>query len=139
MEIHNIQKYNATQTFTALRLKKGSQSFINSMPKQMSDKLDEISKSLENTTYYHLDIGKDSYYICHKDGERFYLPVTIANAGKAVIIKAKQGLSQISFKLKYKTTAEAKDVIEKTRAAKTQLERTSEIVKILDNYEKEYK
>ena len=67
------------------------------------------------------------------------MPLTIANAGKAVIIKAKQGLSQISFKLKYKTTAEAKDVIEKTRPAKTQLERTSEIVKILDNYEKEYK
>lgn len=137
MEIHNIQ--NTTHTFKALRLKKGSASYIESMPKQVSDKLDTISKNLENTSYYHLDIGKDDYYICHNDGEKYFLPINIINAGKVIIIKAKQGLTQISVKLKYKTTNEVKNILEQIKSAKTQIERTSAIVKVLDNYEKEYK
>ena len=139
MEVHNIQKYNTFHTFKALRLKRGSVSYIKSMPKQMSGKIDEISKDLENTTYYHLDIGKDGYYICNNDNEKYYLPINIINAGKTIIIKARQGLSQISIKLKYKTMNEAKDVIRNTTNAKTQIERTSEIVKTLDNYYNEYK
>ena len=139
MKIYNTQKYNTTQTFTALRLKPGSASYIKLMPKQVSSKLDEISKSLEDTTYYHLDIGKDNYYICRNDGERYFLPINIINAGKTLIIKAKQGLTQISVKLKYNTINEVKNIITKTSSVKTQIERTAEIVKILDNYKKQYK
>lgn len=139
MKIHNIQKNNTTQTFTALRLKPGSASYIKSMPKQVSCKLDEISKKLEDTTSYHLDICKDNYYICRNDGERYYLPINMVNAGKTLIIKAKQGLTQISVKLKYKTTNDVKAAIAKTQSVKTQFERIAEIVKILDDYEKQYK
>ena len=139
MEVNNIQKYNLNNTFKALRYKKGAETFIKSMPKQASDKLDEISKSLENTNYYHLDINKNEYYICHNDGEKYYLPINLINAGKTIILKARQGMTQMSIKLKYQTTNEVKNIIERTKSVKTQIERTSEIVKILDNYEKEYK
>lgn len=138
MEIHNIQKHNTSQTFKALRLKKGAESYIKSMPKQLSEKIDKISKDLENTTYYHLDIGKDGYYICNNDNEKYYLPISIVNAGKTIIIKVKQGLSQISIKLNYKTINEAINAIRNTTKTKTQIERTSEIVKTLDNYYNEY-
>ena len=104
----------------------------------MSEKIDTISKDLENTAYYHLDIGKDGYYICNNDNEKYYLPINIINAGKAIIIKVRQGLSQVSIKLKYKTMNEARDAVKNTTNAKTQIERTSEIVKILDNYYKKY-
>lgn len=139
MEVKNIQKYSFNQTFHALRFKKNAEYYIKSMPKPASDKLEEISKKLENTTFYHLEISKNEYYICHNDGEKYFLPINLINAGKAIIVKAKQGLSQISLKLKYNTTNEVKDIIAKTKSVKTQIERISEIVKILDNYEKEYR
>ncbi len=140
MKINNIQKYNNTsQTFKALRHKRGSASYIKTLPKQTSEKLDKISKDLENTNFYHLDISKDGYYICNNDNEKYYLPINIINAGKVIIIKARQGLTQISVKLKYKTTNEVKNILEQIKSAKTQIERTSAIVKVLDNYEKEYK
>ena len=139
MEIQSIKKCKTSLTFKTLRLKRGSESYIKSMPKQSSEKIDKISNDLEKTAYYHLDIGKDGYYICSKDNEKFYLPINIINAGKTIIIKARQGLSQVSIKLKYKTTGEAVNAVKNIKNAKTQIERTSEIVKILDNYYNKYK
>lgn len=139
MKINNIQKYNNTsQTFKALRHKRGSASYIKTLPKQTSEKLDKISKDLENTNFYHLDISKDGYYICNNDNEKYYLPINIINAGKALIVKARQGLSQVSIKLKYKTTNEATETLRNIKNVETQIERTSEIVKALDNYYNKY-
>ena len=139
MKIQKIQKYNTSQTFKALRLRQGSASYIKSMPKQSSEKIDKISNDLEKTAYYHLDIGKDGYYICNNKSEKYYLPINIINAGKTIVIRARQGLSQVSIKLKYKTTGEAVNAVKNIKNAKTQIERTSEIVKILDNYYNKYK
>ncbi len=75
MKVNSIQNYNTKPAFYALRFKKGSQHYISTMPKKVADKLDDIAKKLEDTTFYHLDVGLDSYYVCHKDGERYYLQI----------------------------------------------------------------
>ena len=136
MKVNDIQNHNTKPAFNALRFKNGSQNYISTMPKKVADKLEDIAKKLEDTTFYHLDIGRDSYYVSHKDGERYYLPILVNNAGKVFLIKFRQGLSQISFKLKYNTPNDVKKIYARVNAAPTQFERTAEIVKILDEYEK---
>ncbi len=136
MQIDNIQTYNnSKQNFKALRIKRGSDKYISSMPNKVIDRLDCIGEDLANTKYYHLDIGNDGFFINHVSGEKFFPPININNVGKALIIKARQGLTQISKRLNYETTSEVKNIEEKIKSSSTQIERIAEIVKVLDNYE----
>jgi len=137
MQINNIKTYNnSNQNFKALRIKRGSNKYISSMPDKVIGKLDGVGEDLANTKYYHLDIGNDGFFINHISGEKFFPPINIYNVGKALIIKARQGLTQITKRLNYETTNEVKNIEEKIRGSETQIERTAEIVKVLDNYEK---
>ena len=135
MQINNIQLYNnSNQNFNALRIK--SERYVSSMPEKVINILDDIGKDLEDTKYYHLDIGKDGFFINHINGEKLFPPININNVGKSLIIRARQGLTQISKRLNYKTTNEVKNIEEKIKCSSTQIERTAEIVKVLDNYDK---
>ena len=62
----------------------------------------------------------------------------IINAGKVIIIKAKQGLTQISVKLKYKTTNEVKNILEvgteKSRAVSKKI--LNDVKNIIGMYKK---
>ena len=136
MQVNNIQTYNNKPQFKALRLKSGSERYISSMPDKVLNKLDSIGNYLSETQFYHLDIEQDNFHIRHTHGEKLYLPILINNAGNTLIIKAKQGVSQISKKLKFKTTKEVSLIEEKIKNSPTQIERTAEIVKVLDDYEK---
>lgn len=137
MQINNIQTYNnSNQNFKALRLKKDSGKYVSALPDKVLNQLDDIGRYIANTKYYHLDIGADNFYITHLNEEKLFLPITITNAGKVLIIKAKQGLSQITKKLKFETTTEVKALENSIKQSTTQLERTSKIVKLLDDYEK---
>ena len=137
MQINNIKTYNnSNQNFKALRIRRGADKYISSMPDKVIDKLDGVGEDLANTKYYHLDIGNDGFFINHISGEKFFPPININNVGKALIIKARQGLTQITKRLNYETTNEVKNIEEKIKSSSTQIERTAEIVKVLDNYEK---
>lgn len=139
MQIDNIQTYNnSNQNFKALRLKNGFEKYVKSMPKILN-KLDDIEQDLSNTKNYHLDIGSDGFYITHTNGEKMYTPINIANAGKVLVIKARQGFSQAIKKLKYGTSQEVKQIEQNIKNAPTQIERTAEIVKVLDDYENLHK
>ena len=136
MKINNIQSYNNTQTFTALRFKSDSHKYISTLPDKVLNKLDSVGEFLADTKYYNLDIG-NSFYISHINGDKFYPPLTFSNAGICLIMKFRQGAALISKKLKYNKPSEVQKVCEDIKNAPTQIERTAVIVKYLDDYEKE--
>lgn len=136
MQVNGI-KYNHTNpNFNALRLKKGSEKYVSSMPDKVLNKLDDVGIYLEDTKFYHLDVEKDGFCIYHSSGERLYPPILFNNAGKVLIIKAKQGVSQITKKLNYRTSTIVETIDNKIKQASTQFERIAEIVRVLDDYEK---
>ena len=139
MQVNNIQTQNNNIGFKELRFKKGYMHNLSTMSEKVLSKIDTIKDSLADTKYYHLDIDANDYYISHQSGERFFLPIMVIKAGKVLILKFRQGFSQISKKLKYKTTKEVNQIDEQIRKASTQFERTAEIVKVLDNYESKVK
>ena len=136
MQVNNISIHNnSNPQFKALRLRPGSEKYISSMPDKVLDKLDSVGEYLKETKFYHLDVTKDDFFITNTNGERLYKPLLITNAGQVLIIKAKQGLSQISQKLKFKSLKEVSEIENKIKQAPTQLERTAEIAKVLDDYQ----
>lgn len=139
MKVNNIQTYNSNINFKELRFKKGYVHNLSNMPEKVLDKITSVRESLADTKFYHLEIDYGDYYISHQNGERFYLPILVNKAGKALIIKMRQGLTQISKKLKYDTSKEVSQIDEQIRKPSTQFERIAEIVKVLDNYERKIK
>jgi hypothetical protein len=140
MKVNNIQTYNnSNNSFKALRFKQGYVHKLATMSDKVLSKMDTVRDKLADTVYYHLDIGYNDFYICHENGERLYLPLLINKAGKVLLIKAKQGLTQISKKLKYDSTQEVNNIYNKISKTSTQFERAAEIVKVLDDYEKKIK
>lgn len=139
MRVSDIQTYKYNQSFNALRLKRGSTEYLKTMPENVLSKLDNVKDRLSDTKYYHLEICKDCFYINEKEEENFYQPFLIHNAGKILLIKARQGLSQVTKKLRYATAEEVKVICDKIKNTQTQLERTAEIVKVLEDYEKRIK
>ncbi len=136
MKIDNINTHNTNPQFKELRLKKGANNYISKMPEKASSKLEDIKEYLANTEFYHLDIGKDEFYITRADGEKFYQPYLSINAGKVLLLKARQGLTQISKKLKYDNAAKVKQLCQRISGGSTQIERAAFITKILDDYQK---
>ena len=139
MQIDNIQTYNNSNNFKALRFKNGCKFNLANMPEKVLSKVDSVRNGLADTKYYHLDIGPEEFYISHENGEKFYLPILVNKAGKVLILKFRQGLTQISKKLRYETDQEAVQATERIRKTETQFERTAEIVKVLDDYERKLK
>ena len=110
MRINNINNLDTNTSFKELRLKRGAEQYISTVPKNVSEKLNKIKEELADTKFFHLDIGKDCFYICQADGEKFYQPFIITKAGKVLLIKSRQGLSQISKKLKYVSAEKVKKI-----------------------------
>ncbi len=135
MKVNNIQSYNNSQTFTALRLKNNSHKYVSTLPDKILNTLDSVGEFLADTKYYHLDIG-DNFYISHINGEKFYPPFPITNAGTCLLIKYRQGASLMTKKLKYEKSSDVQKACDEIKNAPTQIERTAVIVKHLDNYEK---
>ena len=140
MHVNKIQNYSSLNpNFHALRLKQNSSRYLMSMPPKVFNKLDSVGEYLANTKFYHLDIGYDDFFISHISSEKFYLPIMVNNAGNTLIIKAKQGATPVTKKLKYSTSNEVSALYDHIKNSSTQLERTAKIVKVLDEYEEKLK
>ncbi len=139
MKVYGIQKNNYNKSFKALRFNKGSEKFIAQMPSKALNKIEKVKNELADTEFYHLEIGSDCIYMKDNNGERLYQPFLLVQAGKVLVIKAKQGLTQISKKLKYNSIKEVNEICDRIKQTTTQFERSAEIVKTLDEYEKRIK
>lgn len=135
MRVNTIQNNRSNPSHRALRIRNNNSRYLLTLPDKVLNKLDEIGQYLSNTKYFHLDITNDEFFICPTNGSRIYQPYTVTNAGKCIIIKGKLGLNTYIRKLKYKTEKEVNVICQKISAAQTQIERTTEIIKCLDDYE----
>ena len=137
MKVNNIQSYNQSnynQNFTAMRFRSGSTKYVSSLPNNILNKLDEIGKFLADTQYYHFDIA-DNFYISHINGDRLYPPFNLDVAGKDIFIRARCGFTPVSKRLRFQKESQAREVAQNIKQSATQIERTSLIVKYLDDYE----
>lgn len=136
MQVNRIQTYGSTSIpgFTALRLKTDSEKYLSSLPKKALSYVDSVGEYLKDTKFYHIDIGKD-VAISSSSGDKYYYPHNIQLSDKYIILRARGGYNTISKKIKFDTTAQAKEASLYISEAPTPLVRAARITKYLDEQE----
>lgn len=135
MQVNRITNYKYP-SFGALVFKYKSSEYLKTLGKKALCDLDTVSKNLEDTQFYNLEI-RDTPVIHNKtNDDRIYPPFNLDKAGKCLIIRSRCGGQTASTKLKYRTPKEVEKIYTDITKSETQILRTGKIVKYLDEYEK---
>lgn len=132
MQINNIQNYNPK--FTALRLKKGANRYLSTMPSYALSFVDKVGQDIKDTKFYNVEIDND-VYIRHIGGERYGYPHTIQHSNNILFLRARGGAFPVFKKISFDTYKEAKNAYDDIMKSETPLVKAAKITKYLDNQE----